>query len=169
MDTMKWFFHNDIQGTHLLFETFQLENGWNLLASYIFIVFLCWSERGLTYYLDQLEYNNTRSRWRKIITRTLLYGLVTVFRLWYMLITMYFNIGLFIMVVVSLCSGQLVIEVLKSSTNTRYANYDQPQYENQKHLGNSFEEEGEHDNLDRPLPETPSFEYTASTASLHPK
>ncbi|KAI8332591.1 hypothetical protein BC941DRAFT_435979 [Chlamydoabsidia padenii] len=117
MDTMKWFFHKDIQGTHLLFESFQLADGWNLLAAYIFVVLICWTERGLTYYLEQNKYKSTKSRWGQVITRTLVYGLATVFRLWYMLTTMYFNTGLFIVVIFALCSGQLVIEVLKSSNN----------------------------------------------------
>lgn len=96
----------DIQGTHLLFESFQLADGWNLLAAYIFVVLICWTERGLTYYLDQHQYHSGKPRWRQVSIRTVVYGLATVFRLWYMLITMYFNTGLFIVVVSIMGNGR---------------------------------------------------------------
>ncbi|KAI9299345.1 hypothetical protein BJ944DRAFT_189521 [Cunninghamella echinulata] len=96
---MKWWFHNEIQGTHLLFDNFMIDNGYKLVLGYTFIVIICWSERALTYYYNQLEYKNKKSRWAKVGLRTGLYGITTLLRLWYMLITMYFNTGLFIMVV----------------------------------------------------------------------
>ncbi|KAI9489473.1 hypothetical protein BDB00DRAFT_843106 [Zychaea mexicana] len=119
---MNWWFHYEAQGTHLLFESFVIESGVSLFFGYVFIVAMCWSERAVTYYLDRPkpgEGSGTeggRSRqWKDIILRTVLYGVATTLRLWYMLVTMYFNIGFFIVVVVALTSGQLVVEALKAT------------------------------------------------------
>ncbi|CAO3576019.1 unnamed protein product [Absidia cylindrospora] len=139
---MKWYFHKDIEGTHLLFESFQLADGWNLFAAYIFIVLMCWTERGLTYYLDQYAYTSQRIDWKQVVVRTVLYGFATVLRLWYMLTTMYFNTGLFIVVVVALTCGQFVIEVLKSSKTSRHTEYRHAQYKNLDKRGASFDEDG---------------------------
>ena len=86
----------EVQGVHLLFESFVLDNGLKLFLAYIFIVAMCWTERGISFYLD---YRSRRQGWKDILLRTGLYGVATTLRLWYMLITMYFNIGLFIVVV----------------------------------------------------------------------
>ncbi|CAO3632619.1 unnamed protein product [Cunninghamella blakesleeana] len=128
---MKWWYHNEIQGTHLLFESFMMDNSFKLILGYIFIVLICWSERALTYYHGRLEYSHKKkARWSKVFLRTILYGILTVLRLWYMLITMYFNTGLFIMVIIALTSAQFVIEVLNSSKKSKYSEYVNPQYNN---------------------------------------
>lgn len=84
---------------HLLFDTFRLDSNLNLFCGYLFIVVICWTERGISLYMDQIL--KRRRNWKTIVGRTVLYGLATTLRLWYMLITMYFNTGLFIMVVSS--------------------------------------------------------------------
>ncbi|KAI8369330.1 uncharacterized protein BYT42DRAFT_583986 [Radiomyces spectabilis] len=115
---MKWWFHNEVQNLHLLFEPFQLNDRYRLFAGYVFIVVVCWSERAITYYLDRLAYSRGRISWRLVTTRTLLFGVATVLRLWYMLIAMYFNTGLFIVMVIALTGGQFAVELLKASSAT---------------------------------------------------
>lgn len=98
----------DTQGLHLLFEPFLIdeENG-GLLPGYIFIALLCASERGLSYYMGYRQHNEslptltatTGQRIAKVMIRTILYGIITTLRLLYMLVVMYFNTGLFILVV----------------------------------------------------------------------
>lgn len=70
-----------------------------LFFGYIFIVVVCWSERAITFYLEQPGSRARYREWRRILIRTGLYGVATVLRLWYMLITMYFNVGLFTVLV----------------------------------------------------------------------
>ncbi|CDH54099.1 predicted protein [Lichtheimia corymbifera JMRC:FSU:9682] len=123
--SMVWWFHPEVQGVHLLFESFVLDNGGKLFLAYIFIVAMCWTERGISYYLD---YRTRRRGWKDILLRTGLYGVATTLRLWYMLITMYFNIGLFIVVVVSLTSGQLGVEYLKAYNAPSSKLYDERGY-----------------------------------------
>ncbi|KAI8068080.1 hypothetical protein BC940DRAFT_367369 [Gongronella butleri] len=123
-EPMKWWFHNEVSGVHLLFPSFVLDSGEHIFAAYMFICIICWAERALTYCLDgPLGYQSRyRIRWSLVIARTAVYGLATVLRLWYMLITMYFNIGLFSAVVLALTTGQLVLEILKSRS-TRHDEY----------------------------------------------
>lgn len=95
---------------HLLFEPLLLDNSLHLFLGYIFIVAICWAERAVTYYLDQHLRPSPRlhGQWKHILLRTSFYAIATVLRLWYMLITMYFNTGLFIVVVCTL-SGYLLL------------------------------------------------------------
>ncbi|KAG2221386.1 hypothetical protein INT45_012637 [Circinella minor] len=120
---MKWWFHQHVEGTHLLFESFVIENSLSRFFGYLFIFAICWSERGLTYFLEHQNHHSSStdrgggniSRLKKIGLQTLLYGTATTLRLWYMLITMYFIIDFFVVVVFALTSGQLIIEFLKST------------------------------------------------------
>jgi hypothetical protein len=93
----------DTQGLHLLFEPFLVNGDNGLLPGYIFIAILCASERGITYYIDLKKPVHstvtTSERIFNIISQTILYGIVTTLRLLYMLVVMYFNTGLFILVV----------------------------------------------------------------------
>ncbi|KAI7851493.1 hypothetical protein BDC45DRAFT_515888 [Circinella umbellata] len=125
---MKWWFHQHAEGTHLLFESFVIENSLSRFFGYLFIFAICWSERGLTYFLERQNYHSSStdgggniSRLKKIGLRTLLYGTATTLRLWYMLITMYFIIDFFVVVVLALTSGQLIIEFLKSTRSSSSA------------------------------------------------
>lgn len=127
---MVWWFHPEVQGVHLLFESFVLDSGWKLFLAYIFIVAMCWLERGISYYLD---YRTRRRGWKDILLRTGLYGVATTLRLWYMLVTMYFNIGLFIVVVVSLTSGQLAVEYFKTHNAKLYNDHGYAQPSKQQH------------------------------------
>ncbi|KAI9254569.1 hypothetical protein BDA99DRAFT_518749 [Phascolomyces articulosus] len=121
---MKWWFHQHAQGTHFLFESFIIENGVSRFFAYLFIFAICWSERGLTYILERHplpslgETGRRGLRWKRIGLRTLVYGVATTLRLWYMLITMYFIIDFFIVVILALTSGQLVTEFLKSTRSS---------------------------------------------------
>ncbi|KAI8143764.1 hypothetical protein BJV82DRAFT_578388 [Fennellomyces sp. T-0311] len=93
-----------------------MDSGASLFAGYVLIVAICWSERAVTYFHE--KYQSRHGSWKFIGLRTLLYGIATTLRLWYMLITMYFNIGFFIVVIFGLTSGQLVMEYLKATRNT---------------------------------------------------
>lgn len=94
----------DTQGLHVLFESIALDESNGLIKAYLLIIAICASERALTYCLDHKFSNKTSTtttggRLLHVFTRTILYGLVTAFRLLYMLVIMYFNTGLFILVV----------------------------------------------------------------------
>lgn len=93
----------------MLFESIALDDDKGFAKAYILVIALCSSERALTYFLDhKLDTTSTNknslapersARIMRIISRTLLYGIVTAFRLLYMLVVMYLNTGLFITVV----------------------------------------------------------------------
>lgn len=53
----------------------------------------------MTYKLDTIGYEPYGNRIGTIIARTLYYGLATILRLLYMLVAMYFNTGLFLVLV----------------------------------------------------------------------
>ncbi|KAG2199749.1 hypothetical protein INT46_008690 [Mucor plumbeus] len=114
MENGKQWFHNDSNGLHLLFESFTLEDSNNIWTGYLLVWMICTIERCVTYHLDKKSSDAiTRKRLFIILQRTLLYGIATTMRLLYMLVIMYFNTGLFILVVVSLTLSQLFFEVLK--------------------------------------------------------
>lgn len=118
-EPMKWYFHAETTGVHFLFSPLYLDNSWKLLVAYILIIAICWTERLLTYKLDTVKYIPYESRIKTVIIRTSYYAIATVLRLWYMLIAMYFNTGLFIVLVAALTSGQLVVEYKKSLNGYR--------------------------------------------------
>ncbi|KAG2180096.1 hypothetical protein INT43_003884, partial [Umbelopsis isabellina] len=113
-EPMKWYFHAETTGVHFLFSPLYLDNSWKLLVAYILIIAICWTERLLTYKLDTVKYIPYENRLKTVVIRTSYYAIATVLRLWYMLIAMYFNTGLFIVLVAALTSGQLVVEYRKS-------------------------------------------------------
>jgi hypothetical protein len=67
--------------------------------AYAIIITICWTERFLTYKLDTIGYEPYGNRIGTIIVRTLYYSVATVLRLLYMLVAMYFNTGLFLVLV----------------------------------------------------------------------
>ncbi|KAI9283465.1 hypothetical protein BC943DRAFT_338920 [Umbelopsis sp. AD052] len=77
------------------------------------------AERLLTYKLDTIVYEPYGNRIGTIILRTVYYSIATAFRLLYMLVAMYFNTGLFLVLVMALTTGQLVIEYKKSLKASR--------------------------------------------------
>ncbi|KAI8575317.1 hypothetical protein K450DRAFT_262365 [Umbelopsis ramanniana AG] len=87
--------------------------------AYAIIVAICWTERFLTYKLDTIVYEPYGHSIGTIILRTLYYGIATALRLLYMLVAMYFNTGLFLVLVIALTTGQLVIEYKKSLSFTK--------------------------------------------------
>ncbi|CAG8482388.1 1469_t:CDS:2, partial [Scutellospora calospora] len=88
----------------------------SFIAACMFITLLCWSERLLSYRLEHIKYERNRHRFRTILIRTFGYSMATIFRLFYMLITMTMNSQLFIIVVVGLTTGQLITEYLRSTS-----------------------------------------------------
>jgi hypothetical protein len=86
-------------GVHFLFAPIYLDSPWKLLIAYAIIIIICWAERFLTYKLDTIGYEPYGNRIGTIIVRTLYYGVATVLRLLYMLVAMYFNTGLFLVLV----------------------------------------------------------------------
>ncbi|KAF7729412.1 hypothetical protein EC973_004391 [Apophysomyces ossiformis] len=115
---MQWWFHSDVKQVHLLFEPLILSNTPRLIGGYLLVITICWSERAISYYLDYADYRSARRIGRHILLRTGLYCIATILRLWYMLVTMYFNTGLFIVVVSALTSAQLIIEYYKASARS---------------------------------------------------
>lgn len=92
----------------MLFESIALDDNNGFAKAYILVIALCGSERAITYFLDHKLSPSTSNnslkpekggRVMRIMSRTLLYGVVTAFRLLYMLVVMYLNTGLFITVV----------------------------------------------------------------------
>ncbi|CAG8618591.1 13682_t:CDS:2 [Dentiscutata erythropus] len=66
------------------------------------------------YFNKSLRYERNRPRFRTILLRTFGYSMATIFRLFYMLITMTMNSQIFVIVVVGLTTGQLIVEYLRS-------------------------------------------------------
>ncbi|KAH8551732.1 hypothetical protein BGW37DRAFT_551960 [Umbelopsis sp. PMI_123] len=118
-EPMKWYFHAETSGVHFLFAPLYLDSPWKLLIAYVIIIAICWAERALTFKLDTIVYKPYGNRIGTMILRTLYYGVATTLRLLYMLIAMYFNTGLFLVLVMALTTGQLVIEYKKSLRTAR--------------------------------------------------
>ncbi|RUS35457.1 hypothetical protein BC938DRAFT_483169 [Jimgerdemannia flammicorona] len=122
MGNLKPYFHSETSGLHVLFEAFEVTSTGILIAAYVAVAILCWIERGLSYYMDSISYEGygmargAGTRFGRVVLKTVLYGIVTTLRLFYMLVTMTCHTGLFIVVVMGLTTGQLVLEFLKSST-----------------------------------------------------
>ncbi|KAI9016487.1 hypothetical protein CLU79DRAFT_762823, partial [Phycomyces nitens] len=116
----KLWFHSEVQNVHLLFESFALDTPLKLGLGYLLIVAICWTERGITYWLENCMTYKGVKLWPQIISRTILYGIAMSLRLLYMLICMYFNTGLFITIIFALTSGQLVLEFKKSRGDAGY-------------------------------------------------
>ncbi|KAL1923370.1 uncharacterized protein VTP21DRAFT_8350 [Calcarisporiella thermophila] len=111
------FFHADVQGLHFLFQSFEISSPFALGAAFFCIALICWTERACTYLLDVSHADilfNKFSRSQQVLYRTGLYTIATILRLFYMLVTMSFHIGLFVMVVLALASGQLVVEYARA-------------------------------------------------------
>jgi len=116
------YFHIDTEGLYVLFQAFPITTTTGFAIASVFVAVLCWAERAITYYLDSIPYGSQQSAFPrgsqrqtgKMMLRTGLYGLATCLRLMYMLVTMTYHAGLFILVVLALTTGQLVIEYLKA-------------------------------------------------------
>ncbi|RIB04292.1 hypothetical protein C2G38_2120942 [Gigaspora rosea] len=108
------YFNSDFSYLVILFAGFEVKTLFSFIAACMFITLLCWSERLLSYRLENLRYEKNRPRFRTILLRTFGYSMATIFRLFYMLITMTMNSQLFIIVVVGLTTGQLIVEYLRS-------------------------------------------------------
>ncbi|GBE77260.1 hypothetical protein SCP_0101330 [Sparassis crispa] len=110
--------HLSLLGEHVLFRHLQLDSAWTFILASILTVFICLTERLLTYGLsnrwDPSRSCRSGSRLRILVWRTCLYWVVTFDRLLYMLIAMTFNLGLIIITATSLSAGQFVIEYLNT-------------------------------------------------------
>jgi len=126
MGSLKPYFHSETTGLHVLFQAFEITNTATLIVAYVVVGVMCWLERGLSFHMDSISYESAPAagyggsrdggrRFTKVLLRTILYGIVTTLRLFYMLVTMTCHTGLFIVVVTGLTTGQLVLEFLKSS------------------------------------------------------
>ncbi|RHZ54785.1 hypothetical protein Glove_423g57 [Diversispora epigaea] len=109
------YFNSDFSYVVVLFKGFNITSFFNYILACLFILFLCWSERLLSYCLgNNLKYDKNHSRWKIILIKTLGFSVVTIFRLFYMLITMTMNSQLFIVVVLGLTTGQFIVEYISS-------------------------------------------------------
>jgi len=107
------YLHWSLLSEHVLVPHLQLQSAWTFTLASLLTVFVCLSERLLTYALSCSEAPRTRrarSPLRAALRRTCLYWLVTFDRMLYMLIAMTFNVGLLVILVTSLSAGQFLIE-----------------------------------------------------------
>jgi len=116
MDGWKDHLHFAFGGEHVLLPNLHLDSIWKFTIASVLAVFVCVSERLLTYALAQRwgPKSVRRSRMRNALWRASLYWLVTFDRLMYMLIAMTFNVWLITVTVTTLSVGQFIIEYLDS-------------------------------------------------------
>ncbi|KAI6047853.1 hypothetical protein EDC04DRAFT_28333 [Pisolithus marmoratus] len=121
MDGWVDYLHVSLFGEHVLFYSLRLDSFWTFCLGSIIVAVVCLVERFLTACSD----NNFRPRWASRWTRSQfacavwdasLYGLVTLFRVLYMLIIMSYQAGIIAVAVISSSIGQFFIEY--------YLNYD---------------------------------------------
>jgi hypothetical protein len=107
------YLHWTLNDEPVLFSLIVLDSTLNFLLACFLVILICWLERFLTFSLDKtwapraLKFSIARLA----LWRTALYSLVTFLRLCYVLIATSFHIGLILVIVVSLSSGQLAIEL----------------------------------------------------------
>ncbi|KAI0713106.1 hypothetical protein C8T65DRAFT_645493 [Cerioporus squamosus] len=113
--------HFGLLGEHVLVAGLHLDSAWSFFVASILTIFVCLSERLLTYAISK-KWNpfRRRSRAGTALWRTCLYWLVTLDRLLYMLIGMTFSFGLIIVAVTTLAAGQFVIEYLDLSPQSSH-------------------------------------------------
>ncbi|KZT27681.1 hypothetical protein NEOLEDRAFT_1060369 [Neolentinus lepideus HHB14362 ss-1] len=100
-------------GEHVLFQSLVLNSFAHFLLASCLTFFLCLTERLLTLALTKhwSPFASTRhSRLRSALWRAALYWIVTFVRLLYMLIAMTFHVGILIVTVTALTTGQFIIE-----------------------------------------------------------
>ncbi|RIA86421.1 hypothetical protein C1645_878667 [Glomus cerebriforme] len=114
-DHNKLYLSSDLSKVVTFFSDFQVNSIFLFVLASFFVTFLCWSERFLNYYYHKkLNYDQKQKRFKLIVMKTLSYGLLTTLRLFYMLIIMSMNSQIFIIVVTSLTTGQLIVEYIRS-------------------------------------------------------
>ncbi|KAI0931633.1 hypothetical protein AcW2_000478 [Taiwanofungus camphoratus] len=108
--------HFSFLGEHVLFPHLHLDSFRKFTIASLLAVFICATERLLTYAISKHwgPFTTQRSRFRRALWRACLYWLVTFDRLMYMLIAMTFNVGLIAITVTTLSGGQFIIEYLEA-------------------------------------------------------
>ncbi|TFK89875.1 hypothetical protein K466DRAFT_597407 [Polyporus arcularius HHB13444] len=113
--------HFGLLGEHVLVAGLHLDSSWTFFVASILTIFICLSERVLTYAISK-KWNpfssRRQSRVGTALWRSCLYWLVTLDRLLYMLIGMTFSFGLIIVAVTTLAAGHFVIEYLDLSPHS---------------------------------------------------
>ncbi|KAI1793055.1 hypothetical protein LXA43DRAFT_1092970 [Ganoderma leucocontextum] len=112
-------------GEHVLVAGLHLDSSWSFFLASLLTIFICASERTLTYVISKKWHpwsSRRRSRIGLAMWRTALYWVVTFERLLYMLIGMTFSFGLILVAVTTLAAGQFVIEFLDLGERPRSDN-----------------------------------------------
>ncbi|TDL26342.1 hypothetical protein BD410DRAFT_783373 [Rickenella mellea] len=112
--------HFSFLGEHVLFGELRLRSYYSFLVASVLTFAICLFERCLTYAISthwQPVNSLNRSRSGRALWRSTLYGMATFSRLFYMLVSMTFHIGLILVIVTSLAAGQFVIEYLDGPTH----------------------------------------------------
>lgn len=111
---LHWTFHNE----HILLSSIVLNSPLNFLLACLLVGWICLLERFLSFSLEK-KWAPRALRFsfaRLALWRTGLYSIVTFLRLCYLLIVISFNIGLILVIVASLSSGQLAIELYNNQS-----------------------------------------------------
>lgn len=112
MDGWVDYLHVSFSGEHVLFHSLRLDSFWTFCLGSILVVVICLVERFLTAFSNKIA----RPRWASRSRLTCagwdaaLYGLVTLFRVLYMLIIMSYQAGIITVAVISLSIGQFFVE-----------------------------------------------------------
>ncbi|KAI6031522.1 hypothetical protein BKA83DRAFT_4201556 [Pisolithus microcarpus] len=112
MDGWVDYLHVSFFGEHVLFHWLRLDSFWTFCLSSVLVAMICLVERFLTAFSGK----KTRPRWAShsrfacASWDASLYGLVTLFRVLYMLIIMSYQAGIIAVVVISLSVGQFFVE-----------------------------------------------------------
>jgi len=120
------FLHVNPYGQHVLFESLELTSRTALVIGGLVTCAICFGERWLTFLISPrctlLPHYLSRRPFALAAVRTLVYGTMTTLRLLYMLLAMSFNVGLLVIIILSLSLGQFCIEIQQiPDTHTRSA------------------------------------------------
>ncbi|KAI6135507.1 hypothetical protein EDD17DRAFT_685688 [Pisolithus thermaeus] len=112
MDGWVDYLHFSFFGEHVLFHSLRVDSFWTFFLSSVLVAVICLVERFLTAFSSK----KFRPRWasRSQVAcaswDASLYGLVTLFRVLYMLVIMSYQAGIIAVAVISLSVGQFLVE-----------------------------------------------------------
>ncbi|KAJ8585854.1 hypothetical protein M405DRAFT_935787 [Rhizopogon salebrosus TDB-379] len=125
MDGWVDYLHSSFLGEHILFSSLRLNTFSEFFLGVLLTSVICLLERLLSFAINNHWRPRCigRSRMAKALWGATLYGVATTLRLTYMLISMTYQIGLILTIVVTLSIGQIFFEYF-DDTSAKPATYD---------------------------------------------
>jgi len=111
------YLHFSFHDKHVLLYPIKLDSYWSFFFGSILIASICFVERFITFALDKRWKPIThprRSRWKNVLSRSIMFWIASMLRLFYMLVAMTFHLGLIMVVATCLSIAYLVTELSES-------------------------------------------------------